>query len=71
MADSIYEKRPNGPNFLLIVILSGVAILVILALALFVFKHEGTKMEPHGPNPKPNAHMVIPAQAGSALSLTA
>ena len=60
MADSIYEKSPKGPNFLLIVILSGVAILLILGIALFLVKREGPKMAPHGPNPAPNSRLVYP-----------
>ncbi len=69
MADSIYEKRPKGPNFLLIVILFGAAILLILGVSLLLVKKEGPKMEPHGSNPKPNARLVTPAQSGSARSL--
>ena len=68
MADSIYEKAPKGPNFLLIVILSGIAILVILALALFLVKHEGPKMSPHGPNPTPNSRMVMPGATTRTLA---
>jgi heme/copper-type cytochrome/quinol oxidase subunit 2 len=65
MSNSIYEKRPNGPNFLLIVILSGIAILVILAVALFLVKHEGKKMEQHGANPEPNSRLQWPLPAST------
>ena len=63
MADSIYEKAPKGPNFLLIVILSGIAILVILGVALLLVKKDGGKMAPHGPNPAPNSRLILPVPA--------
>lgn len=60
MSDSIYEKAPKGPNFLLIVILSGVTILVVLLLILFTLEKD-RKLVPHGPNPTPNSRLVLPS----------
>ncbi len=67
----LYEKAPKGPNFLLIVILSAVAILIVLVLALFVFKKDGGKMVPHGPNPEPNSRLLMPSPSreGTALRI--
>ena len=69
MSDSIYEKAPKGPNFLLIVILFGVAILVVMVLALLVFKKEGKKMVPHDPNPEPNSRLWRPAPPAPATTI--
>ena len=63
MSASIYEKAPKGPNFLLIVILSGVAMLLVFLAALFFLHRDSKKMIPHGPNPEPNSRLVLPAAA--------
>ena len=55
-----YRKYPKGPNFLLIVVLASVAILVILAVALFVLHGTGGKLAPHKPNPTPNSLLIMP-----------
>jgi hypothetical protein len=56
-----YRKYPKGPNFLLIVILASVAILIILAIGVFVVGGDGRKLIPHGPNPTPNSMLAPPA----------
>ena len=60
-AHSIYGK----PNFLGIVIASGIAIIVILVAAYFVLGWDARKLLPHGPNPRPNA-MVLSAPGAVA-----
>jgi hypothetical protein len=50
-----YRTYPKGPNFLLIVILAGVAILVILVAALFLVGDKGRQLVPHKPTPTPNS----------------
>jgi hypothetical protein len=50
-----YRKYPKGPNFLLIVILSCVAIVVLLSAAVFLIGGHGKSMEQHPPNPTPNS----------------
>lgn len=56
---------------MLIVILSGVAILVVLGLALLIVKHEGRKLEQHGPNPEPNSRLLTPMVPYQAQSVAA
>jgi hypothetical protein len=58
-----YRKYPKGPNFLLIVILSCIAIVVLLSAAVFLIGGHGKTMEQHPPNPTPNSLVVpLPAQ---------
>jgi hypothetical protein len=66
-----YRKYPKGPNFLLIVILASVAILVVLAIGVFVVGGDGRKLIPHGPNPTPNSMLNPPALSSGHLSFSA
>ncbi len=65
-----YRKYPKGPNFLLIVLLSCAAFLVILAAAVF-FLHTraGSKAVPHGPNPQPNSQVQPLHRTTSAVTV--
>jgi hypothetical protein len=62
-SDSIYEKAPNKPNFFLILVLSGVAIICLFIGAYVFLRVEGTKLMPH-PHKKadPNAELTTPTQ---------
>ena len=60
---SDYRKYPKGPNFLLIVILSGVLLLLFIIGAYFLLGHEGTKLLPrvHPKSAEPHSYLVQPA----------
>ena len=61
-----YRKYPKGPNFLLIVLLSCAAFLLILAGAVvFLHTRAGRQAVPHGPNPEPNS-LVQPLRPDSS-----
>jgi hypothetical protein len=66
-----YRKYPKGPNFTLIVALSAVTILIVLAAAVLFLHKDATKVDPHGPNPKPNSFYQPPAPRGSFPALAA
>ncbi len=61
-----YKPLPKSPSFGIVVALAAAAFLIILAIALFVVKSKGTKMDPHTPNPTPNSVVVIPAKSQNA-----
>jgi hypothetical protein len=61
-----YRKYPKGPNFLLVVILSMVAILIFFVGAYLLLSDEGRKLLPglhHNPHPTsyvlPNAPSTL------------
>lgn len=62
----IEQRPPNRPNFLLVVLLFGAAILVVFVLA-YVVLHFGNKhVVPDGNNPHPNAALVLPSRTRAA-----
>ena len=69
MAEPIPEKPNKNPNFLIVVILFALTILVVLILAVFVFKKDGKKLIPHGPNPAPNSRLLVPAPVLAAATI--
>ena len=65
-----YRKYPKGPNFNLVVALSAIFI-VVAAIAIVLFLHmDAKKVDPHGPNPRPNAlyQPLLPRPATAKLS---
>lgn len=50
-----YRKYSKGPNFLGIVIGSGVVILLVIVAVYFFLRSEAGKVVPHTPNPTPNS----------------
>jgi hypothetical protein len=61
------SDQPKGPNFLVVVILFGVAILVVFFFAYFVLKGGGRHLVPGRHNPHPTSQLVVPAAGGGAL----
>lgn len=59
--------QPKGPNFLVVVILFGVAILVVFFFAYFVLKGGGRHLVPGKHNPHPTSQLVVPVSGGGAL----
>ncbi|QMV18047.1 hypothetical protein GOB94_04600 [Granulicella sp. 5B5] len=59
--DDIEQKRPNGPNFGLIVILFCVTILVVFVLSLFFVRFDGHHLHFLHHKPNPNASLILPA----------
>jgi hypothetical protein len=53
-----YRKYPKGPNFLLVVILSGVAIIVIFLCAWLLLRSEGKKLVPKVPDKHPTSQLT-------------
>lgn len=51
---------PRGPNFLLIVILSGVAVILIFIAAYIVLIGTGKKIIPGRHNPHPTSSIALP-----------
>ena len=59
--DELFEKRPNKPNFLLVVILSGVTILILFAVAYLLLSDTGKRLLPRlHPDAHPTSY-VVPA----------
>lgn len=60
---SDYRKYPKGPNFLLVVILSGVALLLIFIGAYLLLSGKGAKFLPrsHRRDAEPTSYLVRPA----------
>jgi hypothetical protein len=56
-------KAPNGPNFLLIVTLFGVAILVCFVIALVVTGRVGRLIHPVRPDHHPTSQLVMGSAA--------
>jgi len=54
------RKHPRGPNFLLIVILSGVAVIVIFIAAYIVLSGTGKKLIPGRHHPHPTSSITLP-----------
>jgi hypothetical protein len=57
-----YRKYPKGPNFLLIVILSGAATFIVLLGAVLLLNASGKRALPKlHPDPHPTSSILLPA----------
>ena len=63
-----YRPKPRGPNFLGIVVLSGIVIIVIMILAVLVLRKGASTMAPHKANPTPNSHLTLPLSSPGSLT---
>ncbi len=65
-----YRKYPKGPNFRLVVILSGIVMLAIFLFAWLLLRSEGKKLVPKVPNKHPTSRMVpFPPPSNSPASI--
>jgi hypothetical protein len=55
---SDYRQHPKGPNFRLIVILAGVAMIVIFIAAVLILKGGGKKLLPKVPDQHPTSQVL-------------
>jgi hypothetical protein len=63
LSDEIFETAPRKPNFLLILILSGVTLIVLFAAALLLLTDSGKKLLPKlHPDHEPTSFLLQPAQ---------
>ncbi len=53
-----YRKYPKGPNFLLVVILSGVTLILVGIAAWLLLSSEGKKMIPKADAPHPSSQLM-------------
>ncbi len=53
-----YRKYPKGPNFLLVVILAGVAMIAVCLIAVLVLRSEGKKLVPKVPDKHPTSQII-------------
>ena len=53
-----YRKYPKGPNFLLVVILAGVAMIAVCLIAVLVLRSEGKKLVPKVPDKHPTSQIT-------------
>ena len=61
ISDEVFDTLPKKPNFLLIVVLSGVAMVLILAAAYLLLSKDGKRLL-HGAHPAlPPTSYVVPA----------
>lgn len=67
ISSGIFEVRPRKPNFLLIVILSGVTILLLFLGAYLVLSDSGKKLPP-GLHPDAHPTSYPPTPASSRIS---
>jgi len=63
----IEQEPPNKPSFLLVVLLSGVAIIIIFILAIVILHLGGNRFGSHPFRKHPTAQLVLPS-AASALT---
>jgi tellurite resistance protein TehA-like permease len=63
----IEQVRPNKPNFLLVVLLSGATLVVLFVIAYFVLHWEGTRLVPKHHSKNPTSQLVLPATPRPAL----
>ena len=66
-----YRKYPKGPNFLLVVILAGVAMIAVCLIAVLVLRSEGKKMVPKVPDKHPTSQItpqITPLRPSSSES---
>ena len=61
-----YRPKPKGPNFLGIVILSGIVILLILFATVLFLKKDAGKMNPVKRNQTPNSLVLRPSTISNA-----
>ena len=66
-----YRKYSKGPNFLGIVIASGVVILVLLIGFILFLRKDARKVDPQNPNPTPNSSLHLPAPPSARLQAVA
>ena len=58
-SDEIFDTLPKKPNFLLVVILSGIAILIIFLGAYLLLSDTGKKLLPRlSPNSHPTSQVI-------------
>ena len=72
ISDKVFDTLPKKPNFLLIVILSGFAIVLILAAAYLLLTDDGKRLlNGAHPAPVPTSYVVpaVRAPAPSTLSV--
>ncbi len=63
LSDKVFETAPKKPNFLLILILSGVTLMVLFAAALLLLTDSGKKLLPKlHPDHEPTSFLMQPAQ---------
>jgi hypothetical protein len=60
----IEQLPPHKPNFLLILILFGVAILVIFVVAYFFVDFDGKHLTFRHHSAHPTSHLIVPAPPG-------
>jgi hypothetical protein len=66
---SASEERKGDSSFLPVVLAAGVALIVILALAVFFIKGTGKKILPKTPDPHPTSQIVPAAPIPSSRAL--
>ena len=64
ISDEVFDTLPKKPNFLLVVLLSGAAILVIFAVALLFLTDTGKKLFPR----RHQTSYMVPANSTSKSS---
>jgi hypothetical protein len=65
---NIEQVRPNKPNFLLIVLLSGATILILFVLAYFFVDFEAGHLTFRSHARHPTSMLVLPAASTSMLA---
>ncbi len=68
ITDEVFQTAPKKPNFLLILILSGVTLIVLFVAAYVLFSAEGKKLLP---GLHPDAHPTSYAIPASSESVNA
>jgi hypothetical protein len=63
----IEQVRPNKPNFLLVVLLSGATLVVLFVIAYFVLHWSGSRLVPKHHSKEPTSQLVLPAPLRPAL----
>lgn len=63
------HHHPKGPNFLLIVILFGVAIILIFIAAYIFLLGGGKHVVPGKHAPHPTSQLVLPAAKGTLMAI--
>jgi hypothetical protein len=67
----IEQEPPNKPSFLLVVLLSGVAIIIIFILAIVILHLDGNRFGRHSFRKHPTSQLVLPSAPASARSALA
>ncbi len=65
------QQPPNRPSFLFVVLLSGLAIIVIFIVAIFVLHLGGAGLTKHSFRKQPTSQVVMPSLPASAARLPA